>query len=166
MAFPNDLLEQARHLANREPKRPRQASLRRAVSTAYYAIFHLLSMETAKNWKRPAERATVARMLEHTPMAKVCTAKRDELNRYFKTRPPAGHALDVLKHLHLITNTFVEMLQHRHTADYNGAVKWSRTDVLEKIESVEVAFQSWRKIRDEHEAQNFLVTLLLKERKN
>jgi hypothetical protein len=85
MPFPNDLLEQARHLANREPKRPKQASLRRAVSTAYYALFHLLSMETAKNWRRPTERFTVARMLDHTPMVKVCAAKRDELNEYFKT---------------------------------------------------------------------------------
>lgn len=166
MSFPSDLLEQARHLANREPKRPKQASLRRAVSTAYYAIFHLLSIETAKNWKRPAERPTVARMLDHTPMVRVCTAKRDELNAYFKTRPAAGHALDVLKHLHVITNTFVDMLQHRHTADYDSSTKWSRTDVLEKIESVEAAFQSWREVRDEHEAQNFLVTLLLKERKS
>ncbi len=63
-------------------------------------------------------------------------------------------------------NTFVEMLQHRHFADYDGSRKWSRTDVLEKIESVEAAFQSWREIRDEHEAQKFLVTLLLKERRN
>ena len=164
MPFPNDLLEQARHLANREPKRPKQASLRRAVSTAYYAIFHLLSMETAKNWKRPAERFTVARMLDHTPMAKACSRKRDELNNYFKTRPRPGRDFDVLKHIHTIANTFVDMLQHRHTADYDGATKWSRTDVLEKIESVEVAFQGWREIRDEHEAQNFLVTLLLKER--
>ena len=166
MPFPNDLLEQARHLANREPKRPKQASLRRAVSTAYYAIFHLLSMETAKNWKRPAERFTVARMLDHTPMAKACSRKRDELNRYFNTtpRPRPGHDYDVRKHLQVITNTFVDMLQHRHTADYDGATTWSRTDVLEKIQSVEEAFNSWREIRDEHEAQNFLVTLLLKER--
>jgi uncharacterized protein (UPF0332 family) len=166
MPFPNDLLEQARHLANREPKRPKQASLRRAVSTAYYAVFHLLSIETAKNWKRPAERSTVARMLDHTPMVKVCTTKRDELAKYFKTRPPASHELDVLKHLHLIANNFVLMLQHRHTADYDSSTKWSRTDVLEKIESVEAAFQSWRRIRTEHDAQNFLATLLLRERKN
>lgn len=166
MPFPNDLLEQARHLANREPKRPKQASLRRAVSAAYYAIFHLLSMETAKNWKRPAERFTVARMLDHTPMANVCKAKRDKLNEYFKTKPAQGHDLNVLRHLHAIANTFVDMLQHRTTADYNGAIKWSRTDVLEKIESVEAAFQSWHEIRDEHEAQNFLVTLLLRERRN
>ena len=67
MPFPNDLLEQARHLANREPKRPKQASLRRAVSTAYYAIFHLLSMETAKNWKRP--RGTLHRRAHARPYA-------------------------------------------------------------------------------------------------
>ena len=71
MPFPNDLLEQARHLANREPKRPKQASLRRAVSAAYYTLFHLLCIETARNWKRPAERGTLARMLEHLPMSRV-----------------------------------------------------------------------------------------------
>ncbi len=99
-------------------------------------------------------------------MGKVCAAKRDELAKYFKTRPAANRQLDVLKHLHLVANTFVLMLQHRHTADYDSSTRWSRTDVLEKIESVEAAFQSWREIREEHEAQNFLVTLLLRERKN
>jgi hypothetical protein len=98
-------------------------------------------------------------------MGKVCATKRDDLNAHFNTRPPANHELDVLKHLHIVTETFVQMLQHRHTADYNGAVKWTRTDTLEKIDSVDAAFQSWRAIRDEHEAQNFLVTLLLRERK-
>ena len=138
--------------------------LRRAVSTAYYALFHLLTMETAKNWKRPAERFIVARMFDHAPMVKACSRKRDELNRYFNMRPRPGHDFDVRNHLRVITNTFVDMLQHRHTADYDGAFTWSRTDVLEKIESVNAAFQSWRQIRDEDEAQNFLVTLLLKER--
>jgi uncharacterized protein (UPF0332 family) len=66
MAFPDDLLEQAQHLAQREPKVPKQASLRRAVSTAYYAPFHLLITETTKNWKRAEERFTLARMFEHT----------------------------------------------------------------------------------------------------
>ena len=165
MAFPEDLLEQARHLAQREPKRPRQASLRRAVSTAYYALFHLLITETAKNWKRPKERHTLARMFEHTFMGKVCTTKRDQLNAHFNTNPPASPQLDLGKHLHTISDTFVQMLQHRHTADYDSSAKWTRTDTIEKIQSVEAAFQSWKTIRREHEAQNFLVTLLLKDRK-
>jgi len=52
MAFAQDLLEQSSHLANREPRRPRQASLRRAVSTAYYALFHLLIQEATKTGKK------------------------------------------------------------------------------------------------------------------
>lgn len=167
MPYPNDLLEQARHLANREPKRPKQASLRRAVSTAYYALFHLLGIELAKNWKRVAERSTLARMLEHGTMANVCDAKSKNLTKHFGQRPApaANHELTVLRHLNAIAETFVQMYQQRQIADYNNSRKWGRTDVLQKIDTVESAFQSWHEIRNEAEAQNFLVTLLLKERK-
>lgn len=44
------LLHQARHLAIKEPSRPQQASLRRAVSTAYYALFHFLIDEACRIW--------------------------------------------------------------------------------------------------------------------
>ncbi|WP_309722581.1 hypothetical protein [Armatimonas sp.] len=47
MSLAHDLLEQAEHLAKRERGRPKQASLRRAVSTAYYALFHLLLEDAA-----------------------------------------------------------------------------------------------------------------------
>jgi hypothetical protein len=42
MGIAEDLLRQADHLATYEGSNPSQASLRRAVSTAYYALFHLL----------------------------------------------------------------------------------------------------------------------------
>ena len=57
MALASDLLEQAYHLACREPKRPRQASLRRAVSTSCYALFHLLISEATLNWRQSSQRA-------------------------------------------------------------------------------------------------------------
>ena len=120
-----EFYNQARFVSNPEP--PQLESAKDISSRAYGAI--------PANWKRPAERFTLARMLEHIPMSRVCTTKRDELNNYFKTGPLPGHDLDVLRHLHRITNTFVQMLQHRHTADYNGAIKWSRTDVLGKNRS-------------------------------
>jgi hypothetical protein len=62
MAFADDLPEQAYHLGRRERKNPIQASLRRAVSTAYYALFHLLideavaigrSSASAAFWREP-----------------------------------------------------------------------------------------------------------------
>ncbi len=43
-----DLLEQAERLAMLEIKKPKQASLRRAISAAYYAMFHLLVDEACR----------------------------------------------------------------------------------------------------------------------
>jgi uncharacterized protein (UPF0332 family) len=50
MSFAHDLLEQAEHLVNRDGATPKQASPRRAVSTAYYALFHLLIDEAVNHW--------------------------------------------------------------------------------------------------------------------
>jgi len=47
MSLPQDLLAQARLLATKEPRRSRDASFRRSVSTAYYALFHLLTDEAS-----------------------------------------------------------------------------------------------------------------------
>ena len=100
-------------------------------------------------------------------MASVCDAKSKNLTKYFGQRPvpAANHELMVLRHLNAIAETFVQMYQQRQIADYNNSRKWGRTDVLQKIDTVESAFQSWHEIGNEAEAQNFLVTLLLKERK-
>jgi hypothetical protein len=79
MALANDLLEQAQFLVQREPRRPRQASLRRAVSTAYYAVFHLLATSAASQ-ASPASPAglseRIQRSLEHGAMKEA--AKRFE----------------------------------------------------------------------------------------
>ncbi len=42
MSLPDSLRGVARDLATLDARRPRQASLRRSVSTVYYAAFHLL----------------------------------------------------------------------------------------------------------------------------
>ncbi len=68
MAFPEDLLQQAYDLANKEPTDPKQASLRRAVSTAYYALFHLLIDEAVSKWAVERQRSILARTFEHGRM--------------------------------------------------------------------------------------------------
>lgn len=73
--LPQDLLRQARHLAIKERGRPQQASLRRAISTAYYAVFHLLSLE-ASSLVCPAQPAGLGRHIQralvHTDMKNAC----------------------------------------------------------------------------------------------
>src|ERR1700684_3228614 len=81
LALHNDLLEQAEHLARREPKRPRQASLRRAVSAAYYALFHFLISEATLNWRQSSQRAALGRYFQHGSMAKASDKQKADCNR-------------------------------------------------------------------------------------
>lgn len=153
MPFADDLLEQSRHLANREPKRPRQASLRRAISTAYYALFHLLTTASASNWKIVRQRPALARAFEHRKMNSVCAkTSREQFSS-------ATHAS--VQNLKAVANTFIELQQHRHTADYDNSKKWTRTEVLAQIDSARAAFDSWDAIADEQIAADFLLQLLI-----
>jgi hypothetical protein len=77
----------------------RQASLRRAVSTAYYARFHLLISEATLNWRRVEYRNALARVFEHGKMKNVRRKKMGELAAYYKTDPRAGSELAVAQHL-------------------------------------------------------------------
>jgi uncharacterized protein (UPF0332 family) len=152
----------------REPKRPKQASLRRAISTAYYALFHLLISEAILNWRRVEDRVELARMFEHTHMRSICANKRDEFNREFKKKRRAGRPNQeeaVTRDLHRVVYTFVQMHEQRELADYDYSSNWTRTDVLPKVEGVAAAFKAWKVIRNQDIAQAFLFTLLFKKRR-
>ena len=162
MVFPAHLLEQAHHLATREKTRPRQASLRRAVSTAYYAIFHLLIHEATLNWKRVEQRDFLARMFEHGKMKNASERQRGLCDRYLNATPPPspGQQLDCMREMRQVTKAFIESQQFRHAADYDNSMQWTRTDVLKLIASVTAAFKSWQAIREHDDAQAFLISLL------
>ncbi len=72
MSLHSELLKQARFLAQKEPKKPTQASLRRSVSASYYALFHLLVDEAPRlmlsgHGRRPL-RDCLARAFQHSSM--------------------------------------------------------------------------------------------------
>jgi hypothetical protein len=98
MAYADDLLELAQQLANLEPTNPRQASLRRAVSTAYYGLFHLLISEATLNWGRPELRSELGRIFMHGKMKSASVEKRAELDAQFKKNPPPSPELAVFQH--------------------------------------------------------------------
>jgi uncharacterized protein (UPF0332 family) len=159
MALPADLLEQARHLANREPKRPKQASLRRAVSTAYYALFHLLTASAVANWRTSRQRASLARAFEHSTMNQACKKTNDKAF-------PNPTAVNV-RNLKRLANIFMQLQQQRHTADYDNSKRWGRTEVLSQIDMAQEAFDNWTAIRGEEIAKDFLLQLLIERpRKN
>src|SRR5579864_146599 len=147
MPFPDHLLEQAQLLANLDTRRPRQANLRRAVSTAYYALFHLLTTDSVANWKKPRQRAALARAFEHRKMNDACTKTRG------KQFPNPNHTS--VRSLKTVADTFVQLQQYRHTADYDNSKRWTRTEVLAHIDLAIVAFLSWSAIEKETIAEDF-----------
>jgi uncharacterized protein (UPF0332 family) len=159
MAFPDDLLQQAKQLANRERKRPKQASLRRAVSTAYYALFHLLISEATLNWRIPAQRPTLARFFKHGEMKTASDKHRTRQKLFMDANPHPGAEFDCATRLHQVADTFFQTQEDRHTADYDNAKRWTRTEALAVISRVEAAFQSWNAVRGEPAAQEYLLSL-------
>jgi len=155
MAFADDLLEQAGILAKLDRNRPRQANLRRAISTAYYALFHLLIAASTANWKQARLRADLARGFEHRDMHQTCRATR---NKQFPSNNGSG------QHLVLVADNFIRLQAHRQTADYNNSKRWTKTETLGIIGLASAAFQSWELVRKETIAEDFLLRLLIPER--
>jgi hypothetical protein len=153
MALAEDLLEQAFLLLNKESKNPKQASLRRAVSTAYYALFHLLIQEASANWSRKDMRDYLARAFEHGTMRQ---ASEWAENRAYPLSVPA----QVVTRLRSVARAFRELQQQRHLADYSNATKWDRIKASAKVNQCRTAFTNWKSIRREHIAQRYLVALL------
>jgi uncharacterized protein (UPF0332 family) len=147
VALPDDLLEQAHHLARLDRTRPKQANLRRAVSSAYYALFHLLVSAGIGYWKIERQRSAFARSFEHRKMKGVCK------NKY----PNAD--------LQAVADAFVELQQARHSADYDYAKAFTRVEALAHINTVKNAFQQWSRINDRDFAQDFLLALFVVDRR-
>lgn len=59
-----------------------------------------------------------------------------------------------------VAETFVDLQQARHEADYNTAQRFSWRDVLDLIDQVDQAAKDWRDVRNTLPADTFLVGLL------
>lgn len=152
MAYHEDLLQQAIFLSelNPRPAEAKQVDLRRAVSAAYYGLFHLLTTEAAQNWRHGSQRHRFARMFEHGKM-KASSARLS--SRPIPVDPTA-------QDLRLVADSFVKLQQARHTADYDNSQVWSRSEVWDMIVMAEEATAAWSRIRATDSAQNYLLDLI------
>jgi len=148
VAFADDLLADAFHLASRGGKKPKQSSLRRAVSTAYYALFHLLIDDFVAHWELEHQRARLGRMFEHRKM-------REATFKPVNKNSPTSIESDLSK----VIEAFLRLQDDRYAADYDVAKVWSRSDVLTTLALAEQAFKSWRSIRKEKIAQDHLLSM-------
>lgn len=157
MAHAGDLLTLAEHLAAPVPEVPEQAWLRRSISTAYYAVFHLLVQEAAQRWNgTPAARAGVERVFRHDQMKDTCRAVGKGSWKGWSVPP-----LDVPSVLRGVADSFIRLQEARHQADYDNEKRWTRADVAVLVGAARIAFRMWDEIRGTEVADEFLLSLLI-----
>lgn len=159
MTLHRDLLDQARHLVNREPRRPKQASLRRAISAAYYALYHLLVAEATRVLVRKAEvRNRFARAFEHRNLK---SASRAFAYPQPNQLPNLTGGAPVPPDLQVVANAVIDLQEARHEADYNVGRRFSRLEAHTLIAQATTAFHAWQRVRANPIAHNYLAALLL-----
>ena len=144
----------ARRLARASPSRPRQADLRRATSTAYYALFHAMAKDVADLFagagpNRPDKAWRHAyRALDHGTAKNACAEVRN-------LRFPAE--------IVACADTFVMLQKARHSADYDPAHRFRREQVMTLVSAADHAIRSLRSAQG-RDRRAFAIQLLLRKR--
>lgn len=161
------LISQARLLATVDKGRPQQANLRRAVSSAYYALFHFAVDRATEHFvgvgsQNDQLRKLLARAFAHTEMSDAAKgfASGNPPKLLFEALKPEG----VPKPLQRFATIFVELQERRHAADYDRAETFSRATVLTDVERAQKAIADWTAIGNTHAARVFLLSLLIGKR--
>jgi uncharacterized protein (UPF0332 family) len=148
------LILTARKLASASRSKPRQADLRRSISTAYYALFDVLARNGAdvlvgagidrasQTW------AHVYRALDHGFAKNTCREAR---------------ALAFPLEIKDCATRFVELQEARHKADYDPRARFTRADALHWVNRAEAAIVRLRSA-PRRDRTAFAVQLLLKKR--
>jgi hypothetical protein len=118
-------------------------NLRRALSTAYYAIFHFLIDEACcvqfgSAHAQAPFRNVLARAYSHNVMKVACTsfAGGTLKNTIIKGLPrDASGNYAIQPAIRLIARMFAEMQENRNLADYDRSERFKRSDALLLIEA-------------------------------
>jgi uncharacterized protein (UPF0332 family) len=167
---PEHLFQQAEGLLVSTGGPVRQVNIRRAISAAYYGLFHALQAAAADMvvGKTTRVRATVGyslvyRSLDHKTLRKVSEdiSKRTVPNK-LKPYVPAG-ASGFGKDMTAFATALVELQQKRHEADYDPRRRMKDSDARVAIRTARAALSSWKNIRTEERA-TYLLLLMFEAR--
>lgn len=159
-----DLLLQARHPARHDPGKPCQVNLRRAISSAYYALFHALVDETcrlmigARHSAAPF-RHVLGRAFAHGTMKQACAAfAGGTLTATVAKGLPAAFSIPI--EIKILARAFADLQDKRHLADYDRTERFRRSDVLMLIDQVETTLNAFAELPSSIEKKFFLICLL------
>ncbi len=164
---PEELLEQAELLVvPRQPGPPRQVDVRRAISAAYYAVFHHVCIEVAdafvgKTLRRDPRYVRAYRSVDHKPLATACKAAAGaKADATLADLAPNGAFSATLREF--AADTMYLQVQ-RHRADYNPSGLLRAVDARTAISRGRRAMVSYRNSPPD-EQRIFLTSLVFKTR--
>jgi hypothetical protein len=158
-----DLLAQATHLARLDPRRPKQANLRRAFSAIYYALFHFLIDQSCRMivGTQPSQvpfRQVLGRAFAHADMKSACTSfAGGTLKQGACKGLPSG--FNIPPQVRQIAAAFVDLQARRHDADYDLTERFLRSDVFGTIRQAELAIERFNSLPTSDEKKFFLACL-------
>lgn len=140
---PDHLFEQATKLsATTRRGAPRQADLRRAVSSAYYGLFHGALAALADEFIGVVERGSprhrlAYRRVDHGELRRLCerALRPSTTDKYAPFIPVAGWGPDIVA----FSAALVTLQEKRHSADYDPSFQPKLSDVRADIKTAESA---------------------------
>jgi hypothetical protein len=162
---PEHLLEQANRLIAPPPAGPpRQVDLRRAISAAYYAVFHATLAAAADHYVGAANRATsqytlAYRSVDHRELRELCSRVSAPSGRLTQYVPAGGFDVDIRAY----AQALLELQEKRLDADYNPSIRVRSSDARLAIGTARDAL---RRFQATHSSSReaFLGLLLFKVR--
>ena len=136
--------------------RPRQAMLRRAVSTAYYAMFHALCQSNADTLVGPSPSGPDAELWLDTYRTLEHRAAKNRLASYISSRQDPA--------IRDFAWTFGSMQEQRISADYDPTARFVRSQVMAFIDRSEDATRAFVSVPAQ--ARRSLAVYLLVRRRN
>ncbi len=133
---------QAEMLAKVDARKPKQANLRRAVSSAYYALFHYLVDESCcllfgSQHGQAAYRHALGRAFAHGVMKQACLSFaggtwKDAVRKRLPCDATGKYAVQAS--IRAIARAFAEWQEKRNLADYDRNERFKRSEVLLLVE--------------------------------
>jgi uncharacterized protein (UPF0332 family) len=168
MSLAHDLIVQAARLATQERGKPKQASLRRSVSTAYYALFHFLIDAACKHLlgsgsaRRPV-RELASRAFVHGKMHGLCKEFTKPIPQSEILKPLwISQRVTTCIELKELAEIFCELQRDRHEADYNVGKRMTRDDAKVACLKAKEAMALWCLAEKRHpEVVSLFCTCLL-----
>jgi hypothetical protein len=164
---PTHLFDQADGLAGSGVGRPRQVDVRRAISAAYYGLFHAVTTAAAdlvvgQNNRSQARYGLVYRSIDHNRLREFCkdVQKQTLPEKYRRYAPQGGFGADI----RTFATAVAELQEKRHTADYDPMAQMKQSDAIVSTGTARAALIRFQSANSD-ERMIFLTLLLFEPRR-